>query len=383
MKKPYITAESGRDGWRLVWFEADGSRASRFYKNKSEADAGLRRLANVGKRAASRAASLEALPEDFRHELFRCFLRADAGGYEIADALTHYERHLASIGAKPIRVDGAVDECLDDKKNEGISPRSLQSLRSVLNRFKVAKRTMPIADVATDDVREFVDAMRISLRTRLGYLTDLRTFFSWAMQRGYRDSNPVIAAMPGKASRRKIMEQKRSRRREQVLTVDECRALLHYCVENEPTLIPHVALCLFVGLRPEREAPEIEMTDINGKHVTVDASIAKDGETRIIEPLTPNFVAWMKFAKAKIKRPLPVRNLKRKMDEAKESIGRRWPHDAMRHTYASYHFAMFKDAGLTAKNLGHPNATLLRKDYNNAVTEDEARAFWAIVPEGI
>lgn len=30
---------------------------------------------------------------------------------------------------------------------------------------------------------------------------------------------------------------------------------------------------------------------------------------------------------------------------------------------------MFKNAGLTAKNLGHPNSTLLRKDYNNAVTE--------------
>lgn len=50
----------------------------------------------------------------------------------------------------------------------------------------------------------------------------------------------------------------------------------------------------------------------------------------------------------------------------------------MRHTYASYHYAAFNDAGLTAKNLGHPNPTLLRKEYNNAVMKSEAAAFWAI-----
>ena len=57
-----------------------------------------------------------------------------------------------------------------------------------------------------------------------------------------------------------------------------------------------------------------------------------------------------------------------------------WPHDAMRHSYASYHFAMYRDAGLTAKNLGHPNTTLFKNDYNGAVTKEQAKAFWAILP---
>ena len=64
-------------------------------------------------------------------------------------------------------------------------------------------------------------------------------------------------------------------------------------------------------------------------------------------------------------------------------LGRCWPHDAMRHSYASYHFAMYRDAGLTAKNLGHPSPTLLRKDYNNAVTRAEAERFWSIAPGGV
>jgi hypothetical protein len=66
--------------------------------------------------------------------------------------------------------------------------------------------------------------------------------------------------------------------------------------------------------------------------------------------------------------------------KAKKSIGRDWSHDCLRHSYASYHFAEFNDAGLTAKNLGHPDSTLLRKDYNGAVTKAQAKEFWAIQP---
>ena len=123
----------------------------------------------------------------------------------------------------------------------------------------------------------------------------------------------------------------------------------------------------------------MDWADVTFAHITVDASIAKDGETRIIEPLAPNLVEWIKFIQLTCPCPMPVRNLKRRWERAKRVI-RKWPHDAMRHTYASYHFAMFKDAGLTAKNLGHPNPTLLRKDYNNSVTEAEAEAFWLLSP---
>jgi integrase len=135
---------------------------------------------------------------------------------------------------------------------------------------------------------------------------------------------------------------------------------------------------MFAGLRPEKEGTLIDWDDITEESITVDETIAKDGETRIIEPLTPNLIEWIKVLRERGIEPLT--NLKRKWNKVKSVIGRPWPHDALRHTYASYHYAMFKDAGLTAKNLGHPNPTLLRKDYNNAVTEKEAKKFWAITP---
>ena len=72
----------------------------------------------------------------------------------------------------------------------------------------------------------FLDGMDISLRTLLGYLGDLRTFCSWAVNKGLLKENPVIAAMPGKTIRKRIMLAKRSRRKEQVLNVEDCEKLI-------------------------------------------------------------------------------------------------------------------------------------------------------------
>ena len=120
--------------------------------------------------------------------------------------------------------------------------------------------------------------------------------------------------------------------------------------------------------------------DITAEAITVPEEFAKDNETRFIEPLSANFIKWIKYIKRREGSFQQVANLKRKWNKAKKSIGRDWPHDCLRHSYASYHFAEYNDAGLTAKNLGHPDSTLLRKDYNGAVTKAQAKDFWAILP---
>ena len=186
--------------------------------------------------------------------------------------------------------------------------------------------------------------------------------------------------MPSKAKRKEIMTAKRGRRKLQVLTPTEMQMLLTYCEREEPTLTPYACLCVWGGLRPEREAPNMIDDDITTESVIVPEEFAKDNETRIIEPLSDNFIEWIEFIKGREGSFQQVKNLKRKWEKAKKSIGRDWRHDCLRHSYASYHFAEFNDAGLTAKNLGHPDSTLLWKAYNGAVTKAQAKEFWAIRP---
>ena len=92
-------------------------------------------------------------------------------------------------------------------------------------------------------------------------------------------------------------------------------------------------LCLFAGLRPELEATGIDWEKVTTSHITVDASIAKYGETPIIELLAPNPIEWIKFIGAIGLNPLPLRKLRRRWERAREVI-ENWPHDAMPHSYS-------------------------------------------------
>ena len=377
----FIRHRKERSVYQLCWME-QGRERTRSFNTRQEAEQEKQHRLELMAEGYAQSEPFDLLPPHEKRDLYALHERAREKGYELWDVARLHERQLEQQSVPGIEIGNAVKRCLEDKEAEGVSPRSLQSLRSVLLRFASRHEGRLMDELDAADATTFVDTLGVSLRTRLGYLTDLRTIFSWGVQKGLIEVNPVVAAMPGRATRKRIMLAKRSRRKEQVLSVEDCEKLIRWVEMNDPGLLVYPVLCLFAGLRPELEATGMDWADVTLEHITVDASIAKDAETRIIEPLTPNLVEWIRAIRDTCKSPLPLRNLRRRWERAREVLGRCWPHDAMRHSYASYHFAMYRDAGLTAKNLGHPSPTLLRKDYNNAVTRAEAERFWSIAPGG-
>ena len=59
---------------------------------------------------------------------------------------------------------------------------------------------------------------------------------------------------------------KRSRRKEQVLSVEDCVKLIRWVEKNDPGLLVYPVLCLFAGLRLEREATGIDWADVDSKY---------------------------------------------------------------------------------------------------------------------
>ena len=381
IKAPKVIYNAQRQSYLLRWYDATGKSSTETFATKAKAEKAKAIKVKELKSAEVKAADYENFTSKEKRNAYDVIMHSRNQGYDIWDAVRHYDKFLATSSIDRIKVEEAVPLCLEAKeKEDGVSLRYLQSLRSILNRFKFKCGKLVVDEVRHPQITQFVNGYDISLRTRQGYLTDLRSFFSWCEQKGYCEINPCVAAMPSKAKRKEIMNAKRGRRKLQVLTPAEVQMLLTYCEREEPTLTPYACLCIWGGLRPEREAPNMIDDDITTESVTVPEEFAKDNETRIIEPLSDNFIEWIEFIKGREGSFQPVKNLKRKWEKAKKSIGRDWPHDCLRHSYASYHFAEFNDAGLTAKNLGHPDSTLLRKDYNGAVTKAQAKEFWAIRP---
>ena len=57
-----------------------------------------------------------------------------------------------------------------------------------------------------------------------------------------------------------------------------------------------------------------------------------------------------------------------------------WPHDALRHSFASYHLAKFQNAPALALELGHQSNSLIFSNYRRRVTEREATEYFELTP---
>ena len=53
----------------------------------------------------------------------------------------------------------------------------------------------------------------------------------------------------------------------------------------------------------------------------------------------------------------------------------------MRHSFATYHLALFQSADQTALQLGHSRSTeMLFQNYRNLATESQGHAYFALTP---
>jgi integrase len=163
-----------------------------------------------------------------------------------------------------------------------------------------------------------------------------------------------------------------------ILTPEQARAFLAACVEVAPDALAVAALSLFGGLRRE-EAEQIEWADIGLEFVEVKADKAKTRRRRLV-PISAQLRAWLEVARAAAC-PLPALNFRAKLRIAAERAGLRadWPQNALRHSFASYHYAKHRSATDTAFIMGN-SPQMLFQHYRELVRPDAAEVFFGLLP---
>ena len=67
--------------------------------------------------------------------------------------------------------------------------------------------------------------------------------------------------------------------------------------------------------------------------------------------------------------------------QARQAAGiAEWPDNALRHSFASYHLAHFKNAASTALELGHHDSRITFAHYRELVKPKQAERYWNIRP---
>lgn len=347
----------------VVNYREEGKRKRKFFETREQANAfaafknaELRKFGVEGAEFSSR----------LREEAAECVERLSAFGKTITDATDFLVAHLKA-SEKSITAADLVPQLIAAKKTDGMSKRYIEDLRSRLPRFAEKFDGQMVATITATEIDNWLRALPVGPTTRNNFRRTLVMMFNHAVQRGYATSNPAE-----KTAKAKEVDSPPG-----ILTVQQTAHLLNVA---SPELLPYVAIGLFAGLR----RAEIERLDWSDVHfddnlIEVTAAKAKMARRRFVK-IQPNLREWL----------LPVRKhsgkvtpeaLPTQLDAARVAAGiTEWPSNALRHSFASYHLAHFKDSAALALEMGHTDSNMIFNHYRQLVRPQEAERYWSIRP---
>jgi integrase len=224
-------------------------------------------------------------------------------------------------------------------------------------------------NVTTPLVQSWLDARKLAPQGYTNFRRVLHLLFEFAVARGYASDNPVAASETVKVNGRDIA----------VYTPSEVAKLL---AAATPEFKPVLVLQAFAGLR-SAEVERLEWSDIHlaERQVIIGASRAKTASRRIA-PLSDNAVEWLRpysGQTGKVWRGSHEDFYQAQQDTA-QAASVKWKANALRHSAASYMFALSNDAGRVAGFLGN-SAAMIHRHYRELVRPQDAQRWFAVRPE--
>lgn len=286
-----------------------------------------------------------------------------------------------TLNAPLVSVQQVVDEFIASKLRVNRSDKHVNDLRWRLSNFAKAFQ-LPMREVTARQVEDYLHHLEVEPRTWLNHLRHIRSLFKFAMSRKYisRDSLDDFAGIAKPEAVDGEIE---------TFSVDELRLILHHA---RPEILPWLAIAAFAGLRHEEiQRLDWSQVDLAAGFIRVPAAKAKTRQNRLV-PITPNLRAWLAPVAQPFGRVSAFDNMPKQINWLVEAINSattaaattpfRWKHNGLRHAFISYRLALTKDENAVAQEAGN-SPTMIFRHYRALVTEDAAKAWFAIVPASL
>lgn len=272
--------------------------------------------------------------------------------------------------AERLPIAEAAARYVQEKADTGMRERTVRSARIQTNRLALAFPQCTMDTITTRDLHAWVDRLKLkSPVTRNNLIRDISTFFNWATERGLAATNPALG-IPLSAIEDELPE---------IYDIQTVQSLFTYLEANGATdLIPYHALGFFAGVRTTELSRLTDENIVDGI-IQVTPKAAKTRSWRYIE-MEPNLRQWLMAYPPKG----PIQRCSRtRIDNQRQAAGMTWINNVMRHSFATYHLARYRDAGRTAHDLGHPNANLIYSTYRSLAQVADGEKYFQIKPTNL
>jgi len=283
----------------------------------------------------------------------------------VAAAIRFYKAKHKVITPKSVA--DVVTELLALKKSRGASERYLEDLKFRLEKFVNAFQCN-IDSVTTAGVQAWLDGYKLSSQTYNNNRRVTNLLCSFATSRNYAHDNPVADVDKVKISNGEC----------EVFTPDESASLLASAPKD---FLPCLALGLFAGIRSaEIERLKWQDIDLKQRHIVVGKGAAKTASRRIV-PIEDNLALWLAPYAERKGNVWPHGRIcfHKRQESTAKTAGIGWKRNAMRHSFASYKFALCNDAGRVAGMCGN-SAKVIHRHYKQLCTQADAKKFFEVNP---
>jgi len=365
--------EHPRYSWRLSYSTGEGEskrRHQRYYHSKADAlEVGREKaheLTQVGKLHSEITDAERRAVLDFREMVDN--LPHSVALPSLSDAVSCLKDTLR-LRNKSQTVQLTIDDYLKGLQRKQVSPEYLTTIKARLERFIGDYGDWLACDVSTDIVADWLDDLELSATSINHFRAALIQLYNHALQRDIVEKNPV-ASIPKRKSQGVEVG---------ILTVEQARKLLK---NASPEILPGIALGLFAGIRrAELNRLDWSEIDLEQGYVEIKARKSKTAARRLI-PIRDNLKVWLTPLAQEFGSVMPTEMIwrNRLSDATGKALIKVWPHNALRHSFASYHLAHFKDAGALALEMGHGSTKMIFEHYRALVTPAKGKSYWEIMP---
>ena len=308
---------------------------------------------------------LWSLTPEQRAEAVRCYKIIDPFKASLFDATRYYVEHVLQFRNSPL-VEELVKLLVARMEQNRRRPATVDDVRWRLTRFAGSFQGRRLSEVTVEELRAWFDGLHLGARSVTHFMTKVSQLYNFAIRNRWCLENTVSRLDRPSVEDGEV----------KVFTVDEASRLLPHA--NKYGLLPYVSIGLFAGLR----AAELKRLDwsavkLSEQSIIVGSTVAKKRGQRVVD-INDTLAAWL-APYAELSGPVTPRNLESRLQNLAETAKVTWKKNGLRHSFCSYHLAMFGDAIKTAYQTGN-SVDMIHKHYKALVIKADAERFWALRP---